>query len=174
MKKALIAFSALLVTTAAADVARRLGWIGGFAEKRAIGLVIGAMAVVIGNYLPKMRPLRSAAAERSAGLILVATGIAYIALFVLAPLDLARRAAAILGIAALLMIAIQWFPVVRTLRFHGSQLSVILLLTFFYLFLTAIVVYLFGKQPWTEWIHGAFWMAYAFMLAMGDRRCLRD
>lgn len=174
MKKALIAFSVLMAMTVAADVARRLGWIDAFAEKRAIGLVIGAMALVIGNYLPKMRPLRSAAAERSAGVILMVTGIADIALFILAPLDLARRAAAILGIAALLMIAIQWLPMVRTFRLHGLRLPVMLLFTFLYLFVTAIIVYLFGKEPWIQWIHSAFWMVYAFALAMGEKQCLRN
>ena len=66
MKKVLIAFLALMILAGASDVARRLGWIDGLAEKRAIGLVIGAMALVIGNYLPKIRPLRSPSAERFA------------------------------------------------------------------------------------------------------------
>lgn len=174
MKKIVIAFLALMIIAGAADVARRLGWIDGLAEKRAIGLVIGAMAVVIGNYLPKMRPFRSPSAELFAGRIFFAAGAAFIALFAVAPIDLARRAGSIIGIAALLMVAIQWIPQVRTLRFRGSQISVMLLLTFIYLFTTAIVVYLFGHQPWTEWIHGAFWMVYAYLLAMGERQCLRD
>jgi hypothetical protein len=174
MKKTVIAFLTLMFLTAAADVARRLGWIDGFAEKRAVGLVIGAMALVIGNYLPKIRPLRSPSAERFAGRVFVAAGVAFIALFAFAPLDLARRAGALVGIAALVLVAIQWIPQVRTLRFRGSQISVMLLLTFIYLFTTAIVVYLFGHEHWTEWIHGAFWMVYAYLLAMGEKQCLRD
>jgi len=59
MKKAVIAFLALMIIAGASDVARRLGWIDGIVEKRALGLVIGALALVIGNYLPKIRPLRS-------------------------------------------------------------------------------------------------------------------
>lgn len=174
MKKTLIAFLALVILAGASDVARRLGWIDGLAEKRAIGLVIGALALVIGNYLPKIRPLRSPSAERFAGRVFVAAGVAFVALFVFAPLDLARRAGALVGVAALVLVAIQWIPQVRTLRFRGSQISVMLLLTFIYLFTTAIVVYLFGHKPWTEWIHGAFWMVYAYMLAMGEKQCLRD
>jgi len=174
MKKAVIAFLALVILAGASDVARRLGWIDRIAEKRAIGLVIGALALVIGNYLPKMRPLRSPSAERFAGRVFVAAGVAFVALFAFAPLDLARRAGALIGIGALLLVAIQWIPQLRTLRFRGSQISVMLLLTFIYLFTTAIVVYLFGHQHWTEWIHGAFWMVYAYLLAMGEKQCLRD
>jgi len=174
MKKAVIAFLALMIIAGASDVARRIGWIDRIAEKRAIGLVIGAMALVIGNYLPKIRPLRSPSAERFAGRVFLAAGAAFIALFAFAPLDVARRAGSMIGVAALVMVAIQWIPQVRTLRLRGSQISVMLLLTFIYLFTTAIVVYLFGHQHWTEWIHGAFWMVYAYMLAMGEKQCLRD
>ena len=61
-----------------------------------MGLIIGAVIIVMGNFLPKTRPLNApgvnppgpaAAAERFAGWTLFVVGIAYIALFALAPLD---------------------------------------------------------------------------------------
>jgi len=168
MKKALIFFSALLAIPVAVDVARRLGWIDGFAEKRAIGLVIGAMAIVVGNYLPKMRVFQ--ARNRVLGWILVIAGSAYVALFVIAPLALARQAAAMIGVAVIVITAIAWQP----LRRGVNQTALAMALTFLYLLSTAVIVYLFGTPHWTEWFHAAFFAAYAVLYALGEKQCLRN
>jgi hypothetical protein len=167
MKKPLIAFAVLLAIPVLADVLRRFGTIDAFGEKRAIGLALGAMAIVVGNYLPKMRIFASA---RLLGWILVAAGCAYVALFVVAPLALARQAAAIIGVAVIVIGAILWQPV----RADANRRAVAIVLTFLYLLSTAIVVYVFGNAHWTEWLHGAFFVGYFTLYAIGEQRCLRN
>jgi len=168
MKKAMIAFAVLMAMAAFSDVARHLGWIDGAMEKRAIGLVIGSMAIVIGNYLPKMRLFQSP--NRILGWLLVIAGSAYVALFVVAPLALARQAAAMIGVGVIVMIAILWQP----LRVGVRQPAIALMLTFVYLLSTAVAVYTFGRQHWTEWLHGAFFVAYAVLYTLGEKQCLRN
>lgn len=168
MKRAVIAFAVLMAMTVLSDVARRLGWIDGEMEKRAIGLVIGSMAIVTGNYLPKMRLFQSP--NRVLGWLLVIAGSAYIALFVIAPLALARQAAAMIGVAVIVMIAILWQP----LRIGVRQPAIAMLLTFVYLLSTAVVVYVFGRQHWTEWLHGAFFVTYLVLYTLGEKQCLRN
>lgn len=166
MKKAVIAFALLLAMCVLADVTRRLGWIDGVMEKRAIGMVLGLMAIVTGNYLPKLRLFQSSG--RLLAWTLIVAGSAYIAMFVFAPLALARQAAAMIGVAVILLVAIQWQP----LRVNARYPALAMLLTFLYLLSTAIVVYLFGRQHWTEWLHAAFLATYFVLYALGEKRCL--
>lgn len=168
MKRPIIAFAVLMSMVVLADVARRLGWIDGVMEKRAVGLVIGSMAIVIGNYLPKMRLFQSP--NRALGWILVVAGSAFVALFVVAPLALARQAAAMIGVAVIVAIAILWQP----LRTGVKQPALAVSLTFLYLLSTAIIVYVFGRAHWTEWFHAAFFAAYAVLYALGEKQCLRN
>ena len=101
---------------AAVAAAKGMGFLEAGAARRAIGLLIGVMALVIRNFLPKLRPLNSPhanpakgmAAERSAGWILVLAGTAYIALFLFAQLDQAGRLSSVIGISALVAIAANW------------------------------------------------------------------
>ncbi|HJW95337.1 MAG TPA: hypothetical protein VJ901_17095 [Thermoanaerobaculia bacterium] len=167
MKKPVIAFAVLLAFAAFADIVRRLGWIDAVMEKRTIGVFLGSIAIVTGNYLPKLRSFRSG--NRLLGWIFIAGGSMYVALFTFAPLALARQAAALIGIALIVSIAIQWQP----LRFNARQPGTALLLTFVYLLSTAIVVYLFGHPHWAEWLHSAFFASYFWLLAMGEKQCLR-
>ena len=167
MKKALVAFTVLMAMAVLADVARRLGWFDGVMEKRAIGLVLGSMAIVTGNYLPKLRLFQTSG--RLLGWTLVVAGCAYIAVFVFAPLALARQAAAMIGVTVILLIAIQWQP----LRLDGKKPALAMFLTFLYLLSTAIVVYVFGNQHWTEWLHGAFFVTYFTLFTLGEKQCSR-
>jgi len=163
--KPVIAFFCLMLVAIALGVALRMGLIDTAVMRRGIGLVIGASALVVGNYLPKMRPLKSAPAERIGGLILVAAGIAFLTLFTFAPLDQARRVSSIIGFGALFLIALSWLWQARSIRFRGAytgsrQLAMSVLFAFLYIFATACIVYLFGKKPWIEWLEIGFWVAF--------------
>jgi hypothetical protein len=163
--KPVIAFFCLMLVAVVFGVAGRMGLIDAAMMKRGIGLVIGASALVVGNYLPKMRPLKSAPAERIGGLILVAAGIAFLTLFTFAPLDQARRVSSIIGFSALFLIAMSWLWQARSIRFRGRytgsrQLAMSVLFAFLYVFATACVVYLFDKKPWIEWLETGFWVVY--------------
>ena len=93
--RAVVAFVSLVGIVTAVAAAKGMGFLEAAAARRGIGMLIGVMALVIGNFLPKLRPLKSPdanpakgmAAERFAGWILVLAGIVYIALFTFAPLD---------------------------------------------------------------------------------------
>jgi hypothetical protein len=92
--------------------------------KRAIGFAIGLMMVVVGNSLPKLRPLHSSrakasstAGERLSGWTFVLAGSAWIALFTFAPLNRARYVAALVGIGAVTMIAVKWTWFARRIFF---------------------------------------------------------
>jgi hypothetical protein len=54
------------------------------------------------------------------------------------------------------------------------QPALAMALTFVYLLSTAVVVYLFGRQHWTEWLHGAFFVVYLVLYTLGEKQCLRN
>ena len=75
---AVIGFLGITLTVIAIGLADKMGVIDTFVAKRAIGFSIGLMLVVIGNSLPKLRPLHlrrtkvsSTASERLSGWALV-------------------------------------------------------------------------------------------------------
>ena len=189
--RALFAFLGLVGLVAAVAAAKGMGFLEAASARRAIGLLIGVMALVVGNFLPKLRPLNSPdanpakgmAAERFAGWILVLAGIAYIALFLFAPLDQAGRFSAVIGICALMAIAARWAWLQRAAlwrsrqiarktaglpeRAEGRKLVIWLLFAFAYVFATASSVSLFQNRPWVHdlgsWIVLAFGIMYAVL-----------
>ena len=189
--RALFAFIGLVGTVTAVAVAKGVGLLEAAAARRAIGLLIGLMALVIGNFLPKLRPLNSPdanpaegrAAERFAGWILVLAGIAYIALFLFAPLDQAGRFSSVLGVCALMAIAANWVWLRRAVLWRSRQIArktaglterakerklvIWLLFAFAYVFATASSVFLFHNRPWVHdfgsWIVLGFGMVYAVL-----------
>jgi len=116
VKTMVLGFLALTALALAFGLGARYGAVDATLAQRAIGTVTGAMFVVAGNFLPKMRPLntpggdpaRTSAAERTAGWILVVAGVANIALFLLARLPMAREISSLIGIAAITVIAANW------------------------------------------------------------------
>lgn len=197
VKAAVFGFLGLIAAAMAVALAERTGVIEPAAAKRTMGLVIGVMVVVVGNLLPKMRPLntsggnpaRATAAERFAGWTLVLAGIAYIALFALAPLDLARPASSIIGIAAMVVIAANWAWLVRDVlsRPHPSgqdtaaltqqaaekrRLIAFLLFAFFYVLAAACAKFLLNDQRWVNelgsWMMVGFCILYAALIAVLD------
>ena len=189
--RALFAFISLVGIVTAVAAAKGMGFLEAAAARRAIGLLIGVMALVIGNFLPKLRPLHSPdanpakgmAAERFAGWILVLAGIAYLALFLFTPLDQAGRFSSVLGICAPMAIAAYWAWLKRvalcrgrriapktaglTERAEERKLVIWLLFAFAYVFATASSVSLFHSRPWVHdlgsWIVLGFGVMYAVL-----------
>src|SRR5262249_20846318 len=101
MKRVMVPAAGFLLLSAVmvgVSVVRKAGLLDAAGASRVLGACLGLMAVVTGNFLPKMRPLdattgdieRVAGAERRAGWMLVIMGLALVGLFVAAPLPLAR------------------------------------------------------------------------------------
>ncbi|GEM_PF-1038942 len=164
VKAVVLGFLALAAVATALGLGARSGVIDATLARRGVGTVIGAMFVLTGNYLPKMRPLNTpathpastTAAERVAGWILVLVGVADVALFLFARLDLAKSISSIIGIGAIAVIAVNWAWLARTLLFGRRQtadgpattqrapterrrIMIWLLFAIFYLALTACV-----------------------------------
>ena len=198
---AVLGFLGVTLIAMAFGLANKIGVIDTGVAKRGIGLVIGLMIVVIGNYLPKLRALAwarahagSTATERMSGWMLVLTGIAWIALFSFAPLDLARHVSAMIGISTLTIIAANWawharrgLLLIRKEQ-EGSAISTeqtagkrrivgYLLFAFFYAFVSACVKFLIDEMQvadkLTSWMLFAFCILYAALFAVLEYRHAR-
>ncbi len=182
-------------------LAYKMGVIDSAIAKRAIGLTIGFMLVVIGNFLPKLRPLHSSRAkanstaiERLAGWILVLVGCGWISLFMFAPLNQARFAAALIGIGAVIWITVIWTWFARRTIFSIRRGNVgtsipfavpagprriisYLLFAFFFVVITARVKFLFAEKhladQLTSWMLFVFGMLYAGLFAIPEYRHAR-
>jgi hypothetical protein len=189
---AALSFIGLMVIAGIVTVAKSMHVVDDTLARRAIGVILGVMLVVVGNFLPKMRPLNwpgvdpaeTSAAERMAGWMLVLAGVAYSGWFLFAPLKLARPAASFVGIAALVMIAVNWVWWARRARRRDPGVSaeaatpsrqavekrtlmIWLLFAFLYVFATACVVYLINDRHRTlaiaSWMHVGFWAIFAVL-----------
>jgi len=198
---AVLGFLGVTLIAMAFGLANKIGVIDTGVAKRGIGLVIGLMIVVIGNYLPKLRALAwarthagSTATERMSGWMLVLTGIAWIALFSFAPLDQARHVSAMIGISTLTIIAANWawharrgLLLIRKEQ-EGSAISTeqtagkrrivgYLLFAFFYAFVSACVKFLIDEKQvadkLTSWMLFAFCILYAALFAVLEYRHAR-
>ena len=197
LKTMILGFLGFALTAAALAFAQKMGLIEPTAMKRTMGLIIGILVIVTGNFLPKTHPLNApgvnpagpaAAAERFAGWTLVVVGIAYVALFAIAPLDQARKFSSILGFIAMIYIAASWAWMVRGAVLGGHEesaedreraaekrkLMVPLLFAFFYAFATACTAFLFRDRRlimevgW--WMFMGFWLIYAALMVLLDRK----
>jgi len=199
LKIMILGFLGFTLAAAALAAAQRLGFIEPELVKRAMGLILGVIIVVTGNFLPKTRPLNApgvnppgpaAAAERFAGWTLVVVGIAYVALFLFAPLDQARRISSVLGIVAMIYVAASWAWMLRGALFGGQEeslaerrhagekrrLIIPLLFAFFYALATASVVFLLHNRRLIDevgwWMSLGFWLLYAgLMVILDPKRC---
>lgn len=199
LKTMILGFLGFTLAAAALAVAQKMGFIEAPLEKRALGLIIGVMIIVTGNFLPKTRPLNApgvnppgpaAAAERFAGWTLFVVGIAYVALFAFAPLDQARQISSFLGIGALIYVAASWGWMLRGALLGGREespadrlrgakkrrLIMPLLFAFFYALATASAVFLLHNRRQIEevawWMFLGFWLLYAALMVVLDReRC---
>lgn len=196
LKTMMLAFMGFTVGAAGVAFAQKMGFIDAPLEKRVMGLLIGAIVMVTGNFLPKTRPLNApgvnppgpaAAAERFAGRTLFVVGIGYFALFVFAPLEQARRISSILGIVAMIYVAASWAWMLRGALLGAREDSLAdrqraaekrhllpLLFSFFYVFATASVVFLLHNRRQIEevgwWMFLGFMLLYAGLMAVLDRK----
>ena len=198
---AVIGFLGVIVIAAAFGLADKMGVVETVVAKRGIGFAIGLMLVVIGNSWPKLRPLRSSrpkagatASERLSGWILVLAGTCWIALFAFAPLDQAGHVAALIGIGAVTMIAVNWTWLARRTFFGGRsenegtaipvaipagprRIIGYLLFAFFFVVITACIKFLILEKQLadqlTSWMLFAFCMSYACLFAVLEYRHAR-
>lgn len=183
IKGAIAGFLGLMAAVMGLTLALKAGLIDLAVVRRTTGLILGAAAIVVGNVLPKVRPLslltgsvkRSILAERFAGWLLVLAGVVYIGAFLFEPLPDARRISSIAGIAALVLIGCVWTwlaftsnkPPVPAAEVRSRRLMLWLVFAFFYVFATACFGVLFGPAWWMVVV---FWLAYAALSAVIDRR----
>jgi hypothetical protein len=195
---AVLGFLGATLIALAFGLANKIGIMDAEVAKRGIGLVIGLMIVVIGNYLPKLRAFTwigtnasSTATERIAGWMLVLTGIVWIALFACVPLNQARHTSAMIGISALTIIAVNWAWHARESFFglrkekqgagtpseHSAgkrKIIVYLLCAFFYAFVTACIKFLIDDKQLadklTSWMLLTLGVFYVVLFAVFESR----
>lgn len=191
LKGGITGFLALIGVIAGLALAHELGLMGEAAERRAVGFTIGLMLVLIGNLLPKLRPLsasradpaRAAGGERFAGRVLLLAGLAYLVLFTFAPLAQARSISAVIGLAALALVALDWIwlargALSRSRRLQKApaservRLTAQLVFASLFVLASACAKFLFGEQPWSaafdDWFLVVFWTLYAALTAFLD------
>jgi hypothetical protein len=193
VRSAVLGFLGLAALLMAAGLARKAGLIDPIVARRAIGILLGLMAMATGNFLPKLRPLGATgenvaavtAAERTAGWILVLMGLAFVGLFALAPLATARSLSAIVALGGLAVIQVDWLWVILRSRPRAAAggpvrrpssrrtIAAFLVLSLAYVLVTASLKYLLGDARWFAdlgaWALIAFTVAYATFLVLSRR-----
>lgn len=198
---AVVGFLGVTLLATAFGLADKMGVIDTVVAKRAVGFSIGLMLVVIGNSLPKLRPLHSsgtksssAASERLSGWALVLAGSAWIVLFAFAPLNQARYVAALIGIGVVTLIAVNWTWLARRTLFgvrrenEGTTITVsapagprriiaYLLFPFFFVVITACVKFLIVEKQLADQMTSrmllVFCLVYAALFAVVEYRHAR-
>jgi hypothetical protein len=197
---AVAGFLGVTLIALAFGLADKMGVIDTVVAKRAIGFSIGLMLVVIGNSVPKLRPLHSSrtksssmASERLWGWALVLAGSAWIALFAFAPLNQARYVAALIGIGSLTLIAVSWTWLARRTLFDVGRekgtaiamstpagprrLIAYLLFAFFFVVITACVKFLIVEKQLADQLTSrmlfVFGLLYAALFAVVEYRHAR-
>jgi len=183
-------FAFLGLTIAAAAIALTSGALLSVAStSRLLGVIVGLMAIAVGNFVPKLRPLDARAAnalsaERAAGWMLVLVGLMFVVLFASTPLEDARRDSALIGIAALLAIGVMWGWLARHSLFgmiHTTQaftqsrkLTMWLLVAFIYVFATCCLTFLSHDVPLIRaagaWSSVVFGIGFAILFALLESR----
>lgn len=199
---AVVGFLGVTLLAMAIGLADKMGVIDSEVAKRTIGFAIGLMLMVVGNSLPKLRPLHSSraqtsstASERLSGWALVLAGSACIGLFAFAPLNLARYAAAVIGIGAVTLIGVNWTWLARRTFFgdrtenertaipgamsEGPRRMIgYLLFAFFFVVITASVKFLIVEKPLADqvasWMLFCFGVLYAGLFAVLEYRHARN
>ncbi len=112
----LFSVGAFLVVVIGGAVAREYGLIDSLTVKRIASIAIGAVLIVAGNLLPKMRlfhlsgrePNRIVAAERFAGWTLVIAGAVVAGLWLFAPGEQTILISSLAALAAFAAVALNW------------------------------------------------------------------
>jgi hypothetical protein len=181
-------FLALMGLCGAVALGGGVEWLSTAAVSRALGLLLGACLLTLGNWLPKLRPLQrsgrvpagAAASERLAGWALVCAGLTMDGLLLFAAPERARPAAALAGFAALAVVAVDWLWLLWTSRGgagtrpapaepEARRLVASLLFALAYVCATGCAAMLSGepgrRDGWGAWQTVAFCAAYAVLHA---------
>ncbi len=192
-RDAVFGFFGLAAVMAAFAMARRFGAISHDLEQRGMGAAVGALLLVAGNVVPKLRLLKltgaesagALAGERTAGWALTIAGLVTVGLFLLAPLAAARQAAAVIGMGVVLLVTLDWLAFGRGSRVPSgepapdgrtySRVTVVhLLYAVLYVLVAVSVKYLVAdpglRRELEEWLWLAFWLGYALLFAALGRR----
>lgn len=197
VQPAAVGFLSLTALTVIAAVAHQLGLLDASLLRRVLGMLVGMMAIVTGNYIPKMRPLDGvnrdfemvSTAERTAGWILMLLGAFLAALFAFAPLDLARSTAPLVALIGLALIAGNWIWVALMPRspsppaeagapsrstLQRRNISVWLLFAFAYVLIVLCLKMLADGTSWSRelaiWSVLGFTFAQALLTVVLERR----
>ena len=104
----------VLAVFAGLVIAEEVGLIGSDPARRAVSALMGVLLALCGNYLPKLTAAPSAnsahlaRADRAAGRLLMATGLAFALIWIAAPLDWARTTSPLAGRAGGLLALTAW------------------------------------------------------------------
>jgi len=204
VRKAVSGFLILCAAMMLIAAVERMNFIDSAAAKRLLGLIVGLIVMVAGNFLPKTRPLKgllshpagTIAAERFAGWTLVLAGAMYAALFLFAPLDVARPLSSCIAACVILAIAANWAWLAwctrindldrrileETVMEHGrmghgrigqdQKLILFLLFAVFWILASACTAFLRENSFWAHrlasWIALGFGILYAALIAILD------
>lgn len=184
LTQAVAGFLALCAISLGFGLARRAGLVGPDIPVRVSGAVIGLMAVLVGNIVPKARPLgsaggdaaRAASLERAAARALVLVGVSFVGLFAFSPLDDARRISAVLGLGTMALLAVDAIrllaggprgdaPRSREVRTGLTQRTIAANLLFgvLFLLLTASLKALWPVGAWNA--KGSSWWVPGYLVA---------
>jgi len=186
---------AISAAMGAVALATRSSAIDAATTKRVLGLCVAAMVVLVGNLLPKLRPLSSSGAdptkaiatEMLVGRVLVLAGVADAGLFLLAPLNLARLGAGIIGVGAIAIIlasvaslALRATSVDRTAPVSGGvsapnrKTVVYLLFAFAYVLASACVAFLVDegaqRNALASWMTIGYTVVFAVLFGAMNRK----
>lgn len=103
---------------------RKLGVVDPEFAKRGAAVALGFVLIVAGNFLPKFRLFapgendygRARASERLAGWTFVVAGLAFVFLWLVAPMRSAMLISPLVGLTAFAMVAVHWAQQARQLR----------------------------------------------------------
>ena len=109
-------FGGLIAVLIAIAIGKETGVIENHVAKRGVGIIFGLMLIGVGNLLPKFRlfdspgrdPAQTLAAERFAGWVFVITGIAYVTIWVFAPMSSVMLVSSIIGLGSFALVAFDW------------------------------------------------------------------
>lgn len=172
----------VMVTLCILVAGKELEFLSDPVTKRGVGLTIGLMLIMAGNYLPKfVLPLSDRAyrvpallsAERFSGWVLVLTGLVYAIVLIIAPIDDALFRASLVGLAGFGLVVINWVrifasPAVRDLdiRETATRLSPARMATLSILNAILWVLAMFVTDAiWGD--QAAQWLAIIFVIVNG-------
>lgn len=96
-------------------ITKKTGTIDPDIARRGAATMLGLMLVVTGNYIPKLHLFRpeggqsgSSAVDRFAGWTFVGAGLAFVAIWLLAPIGKAMLASPMIGVAGFLLVLARW------------------------------------------------------------------